>query len=127
MAITVVAAAAVYLFVYWVGGAVLMSSGAPDWVGSLLSIVVAVLVGWGVWLALRSGAGGLLRAAALGAVITGAIGFVLGFFGPIIVTPEANQGPLLGIFITGPIGFVLGAIGGSVRWWMRLRKRTTPN
>lgn len=33
-------------------------------------------------------------------VILGLIGFV----GPLIFTPDANQGPLLGIFITGPIG-----------------------
>lgn len=44
----------------------------------------------------------------LTAVILGAIGFVAGFFGPILLQPEANQGPLLGIFITGPLGFVLG-------------------
>ena len=44
--------------------------------------------------------------------IVGAVGFCGGFFGPMIFTPEANQGPLLGLFITGPLGFVAGAIGG---------------
>ena len=38
-----------------------------------------------------------------GAGILGGIGFAAGFFGPIILNPEANQGPLLGIFITGPL------------------------
>jgi hypothetical protein len=33
-----------------------------------------------------------------------------GFLGPMILAPEANQGPLLGIFITGPLGLVVGAI-----------------
>jgi hypothetical protein len=52
-------------------------------------------------------------------LLVGAIGFVLGFFGPIIFQPGANLGPLLGIFITGPLAFVLGCIGGFV--WTRLR------
>lgn len=48
------------------------------------------------------------------AVILGIIGFCGGFFGPIIFTPDANQGPLLGLFITGPGGFVLGLIVGGI-------------
>jgi hypothetical protein len=48
----------------------------------------------------------------VGAVIVGFIGFIAGFVGPILFTPQANQGPLLGIFITGPIGAVIGFIGG---------------
>ena len=49
-----------------------------------------------------------------GALIVGGIGFCAGFFGPMVLAPDANQGPLLGIFITGPLGAVLGAIGGFV-------------
>ena len=44
----------------------------------------------------------------------GAVGFVTGFFGPLIVAPDANQGPLLGIFITGPLGVVVGFAVGVV-------------
>jgi hypothetical protein len=54
----------------------------------------------------------VLKFMVLGGVIVGGIGFVAGFFGPIIFTPEANQGPLLGIFITGPLGFIFGALVG---------------
>jgi len=50
----------------------------------------------------------------IGAVGLGMMGFSLGFFGPIIFAPEANQGPLLGIFITGPLGFVIGGLGGFI-------------
>jgi len=49
-----------------------------------------------------------------GAII-GIAGFLAGFLGPLILTPEANQGPLLGIFITGPLGFVAGALFGLVK------------
>ncbi len=41
-------------------------------------------------------------------VVVGFAGFVLGFFGPMVLAPGANQGPLLGIFITGPLGFLAG-------------------
>ncbi len=59
---------------------------------------------------------GLAASIMLGAVAVGGVGFVAGFVGPIILAPDANQGPLLGIFITGPLGAVIGAIGGAVLW-----------
>lgn len=49
------------------------------------------------------------------ALFVGAIAFVIGFIGPMIVTPESNQGPLLGIFITGPAGLVVGLVWGALR------------
>ena len=48
------------------------------------------------------------------ALALGITGFVAGFFGPIALNPEANQGPLLGIFITGPLGALLGVAFGTV-------------
>jgi hypothetical protein len=59
----------------------------------------------------------------IGAAVLGAIGFVGGFFGPIIFAPDANQGPLLGIFITGPAGVVLGFVIGLVIGVVRNRRR----
>jgi hypothetical protein len=51
------------------------------------------------------------------AVALGVTGFVAGFFGPIALNPEANQGPLLGLFITGPLGALGGlALGALVRF-----------
>ena len=53
-------------------------------------------------------------------LIIGGIGFLAGFFGPIFLAPEANQGPLVGIFITGPLGVLLGfafwLISAAWRW-----------
>lgn len=54
-------------------------------------------------------------------LVVGAIGFSIGFFGPMIWSPGANQGPMLGIFLTGPIGLVTGALGG----WLYARARTS--
>lgn len=63
-----------------------------------------------------------MRGAVTGALLLGGIGFVLGFAGPMVLTPEANQGPLLGIFITGPLGVVIGAIGGGILGHRRGRR-----
>ena len=38
----------------------------------------------------------------------GGVVFVVGFAGPLIVTSQANLGPLLGIFL-GPVAFVIGS------------------
>ncbi len=62
-----------------------------------------------------------MKHALVGAVGVGGIAFLAGFFGPIILTPDANQGPLLGIFITGPLGFVAGALLGTLYSLMRVR------
>lgn len=56
------------------------------------------------------------------ALIIGGIGFVLGFFGPMILDPSSGNGPLLGIFITGPGGFALGLLYGFYRRWQTPRK-----
>ncbi len=56
----------------------------------------------------------------IAAVCVGATGFVAGFFLPLLLSPEANQGPLLGIFVTGPggalLGFAVGFTAGLLRF-----------
>jgi hypothetical protein len=50
----------------------------------------------------------------------GALGFAAGFFGPLVFSPDANQGPLLGILITGPGGALLGLVLGLAVRLLRL-------
>ena len=45
-------------------------------------------------------------------VALGGTGFVAGFVGPMIFSPDANQGPLVGLLITGPAGAVAGLVLG---------------
>ncbi|MEN9734647.1 MAG: hypothetical protein RLZ45_2642 [Verrucomicrobiota bacterium] len=56
------------------------------------------------------------------AVVTGAVGFSAGFFGPLFLAPDANQGPLLGILITGPLGILIGGLIGLADAHRRSRK-----
>jgi hypothetical protein len=58
--------------------------------------------------------------AILWAAVMGGTGFAAGFLGPLVLTPEANQGPLLGIFITGPLGVLLGLVLFGVTRGLRL-------
>ena len=58
-------------------------------------------------------------------LILGVFGFLAGFVGPMILAPDANQGPLLGIFITGPggafAGLVLWVISNRLKWPLALQ------
>ena len=57
-------------------------------------------------------------------VLVGAVGFALGFFGPMILDPSSGNGPMLGIFITGPIAFVVGWLWGL--WRTRRSRLSSP-
>ena len=91
---------------------------AAAWVQGICSFGGAALAGWYTWRRtgeVQKSRPGVLALTLRWAFIAGGIGFALGFFGPIIFMPGANQGPMLGIFITGPLGFVGGAAGGFIR------------
>jgi hypothetical protein len=64
--------------------------------------------------------------AAIGGLILGGIGFAAGFFGPLVFSPESNQGPLLGIFITGPLGLVIGMLVGAIVGFLRKGRDRQP-
>jgi hypothetical protein len=56
------------------------------------------------------------------AISLGAVLFLVGFAGPILLTPKSPQGPLLGIFFTGPLGVVIGAFVGLYIGVMKERR-----
>ena len=88
----------------------------------LVILILAVLLNYGVFGARWRA---VLRRAVGPALVVGGIGFAAGFFGPMILKPDANQGPLLGIFITGPGGFLLGLLYGIVREWRNSTSSST--
>ena len=57
---------------------------------------------------------GMLRVAIRWGIALGAAGFAAGFFGPMLLDPEANIGPLVGILITGPGGAIAGFVLGLI-------------
>jgi hypothetical protein len=97
--------------------------GSQAWLGSPVALAAAIYVSRKVWAGAAEGSTSVAVMAGLGAAIVGGLGFVAGFFGPMIFAPEANQGPLLGLFITGPAGVAIGAIAGALYAMRRGRRR----
>jgi len=104
---------ATFFFVFWVPFSLLSFLPGHLLLAPIGSLVAAIYAARYLWRRTEnSGDGGVLTLMLGGALTVGAIAFVIGFFGPMIWAPEANQGPLLGLFITGPLGFLLGGVGG---------------
>ena len=85
---------ATYYFIFWAPCS-LLPLGEQRWIANILSLTCAVAAGWFVWIKTKSINDGAISTMVFGAVLLGGIGFTGGFFGPIIFTPSANQGPLL--------------------------------
>ena len=121
---TVMTFVATYLFSFWLVFVLLFGPRVPPWIQLPGSLGLAALAATFVFRRLRPREGrprgrpGLGGATVMGALCVGAIGFVVGFFGPMIIDPGANQGPMLGIFITGPLGVIVGAVGGAAYWFL---------
>lgn len=81
---------------------------------SVFTVPALTTAGLCLWYAARAGdpqsKQRILCARKVGFVV-GLIAFGVFFVGPLVVMPEANQGPILG-FLVAPLGFTLGAILG---------------
>lgn len=117
---------AALLTAYAVVGLVGLMKGF-DLIAAMLVALSATLAWLGWWFAIWGwkAVRARLKWALVGGIVVGGIGFIIGFFGPLIWAPDANQGPLLGIFITGPIGFVVGAVLGAILGKPRKRDVST--
>ncbi len=103
----------VYFFSFWVVFAQIVPKDMA-WMATCLALLAATAAAFWVWRNAGTRERGVLQTTLTWAVVAGTVCFCAGFFGPLILTPEANQGPLLGIFITGPLGFVGGGVIGLV-------------
>lgn len=122
--LSAIALIASLLFIYWVPFSFLSINGDNRFLPGIISLMIAAAIAVYVWKKTTAIPDHLISSIVLGGVILGSIGFCAGFFGPMILRPDANQGPLLGIFFTGPLGFILGLIGGAVYWLINRKKRT---
>jgi hypothetical protein len=104
---------AVYPFTFWLFFAQLLPLYLVL-VAQLAGLLTALAAAVWTWRAMRANGRGILTIALCWAAVVGALAFCAGFFGPMILAPGANQGPLLGLFITGPLGFVGGGTAGLI-------------
>lgn len=108
---------AVYVL-FWLAATLVAPDGRSAIV-LLTPYVAAIIAAVLFWRARPAPAGRHLVA---GAALGFSAGFLAGFFGPMILAPEANQGPLIGILFTGPAGL---AVGIAIAWWKSGRKRAS--
>ncbi len=120
-----IAAPSSFYFVYFVAGTLeFASTTTPSTIiPKIIALTIAILISIFLWIKVGTNSDGFIAHVLKIGIIVGSIGFALGFFGPVILTPSANQGPLLGLFITGPGGFLLGLLGGVIHWIIRDVKR----
>ncbi len=111
-----------YFFTFWVPLSFAPGLRNIAWLPNIISLLVAGGVAFFLWKKTGSFSNGLASSILVGGIILGAIGFVGGFFGPLVFYPEANTGPLLGILYTGPIGFVVGLFAGGLYWFLKTKK-----
>ena len=117
--VSILVFAAVFFFSYWLLFAQIFALDL-EWLATGAAFLTAAALAGLTWRAMSLETPGLFATTMTWAGIVGAIGTCGGFFGPMIFTPEANQGPLLGLFITGPLGFVAGGIAGlTYSCWRR--------
>ena len=114
--------AASFLFSYWLLFAQIIPENLP-WLATGAAFLTAATLARLTWRGMSVETLGLFGTTMAWAGTVGAVGFCGGFFGPMVLAPQANQGPLLGLFITGPLGFLGGAIGGLIHGLQR-RSRT---
>jgi hypothetical protein len=89
----------------------------------LIPLIAAVAASGYVWAHANDIPSHLIPCIFYGAVLFGGVGFAAGFLGPMILAPNANQGPLLGIFVTGPVGVLIGAVAGLAYGLLKLPRR----
>jgi hypothetical protein len=106
LALSILSGLAAFVVGYWMPGALL-----PDAWQAACGVAIGLATAGIVWAGADSPSR-LFRGAVRGAAWGGLIGFAGGFFGPMLLAPDANQGPMLGLFITGPGGVVLGGLAG---------------
>jgi hypothetical protein len=113
-----------YFFIYWVPLTCIPGIRQTGFLANIIALLLAGAVAVFLWKETASLSNGLASSILMGGIILGGIGFVGGFFGPIIFYPEVNLGPLIGIFYSGPIGFVVGLVAGGVYWL--IKKKVLP-
>ena len=112
-----------YFFIFWVPFSIIPGAHTIVAIPFIVSFIIALVITIKTWKKTAVMSNSLPSYLFKGGVILGSIGFILGFFGPMILTPSANQGPMLGLFITGPISFVVGVLGGGIYWRVKVKNK----
>jgi hypothetical protein len=114
-----------YFFMYWMAFMIIPGAQKIQFLAPVTALIIAILMGIFIWKKTGNAKApkSMFVYVLVGGILLGTIGFILGFFGPLIFSPSSNQGPLLGIILTGPIGFMAGLLSGGLYWVAKVKKR----
>ena len=121
--LTFISLIATYYFIFWVAFSLIPGAHNIAFIPILISFIAALSIAITVWKKTKTMSKSLSNYIVMGGIILGSIGFLVGFIGPMILSPSSNQGPLLGIFITGPISFLVGLLGGGIYWLIKVKNK----
>ncbi len=91
-----------------------ITTSSPFWLSAALSLACESLAGWSAWKLKKKKKANTIVAVIGGALILGGLFFVIGFLGPMAISKDTDQGPMIGIFIAAPLGVIIGAISGYI-------------
>lgn len=100
------------IVLFFIGTVLTITVSLPAWLSGAVSLICASLAAWFAWKLAGGEKTGILIATLCGALILGGLFFTIGFLGPMAVSKDTNQGPMIGLFIAAPLGVIMGAIGG---------------
>src|SRR5690349_1406896 len=88
-----------------------ITTSFPAWFSTVFSLACAALAGWFTWKLVYGEKTNVGVAVISGALILGGLFFTVGFLGPMAISKDTSQGPMIGLFIAAPLGVIVGAIG----------------
>ena len=107
------------IVLFFIGTILTIITSLSHWIATAISLVCAAFAGWFSWKLMAGDRLNAVVAVTGGALILGGLFFTIGFLGPMVISKDTNQGPMIGLLIAGPLGVITGAIGGYVytsRW-----------
>jgi len=102
------------IVLFFIGTILTITTSVSHWVATAVALVCAAFAAWLSWKLVAGDQLHAIVAVTGGALILGGLFFTIGFLGPMVISKDTNQGPMIGLFIAGPLGVIMGAIGGYV-------------
>lgn len=102
------------IVLFFISTLLTITTSSPAWLSTALSFTCAALAAWFTWKLAAGERTGATVAVISGALILGGLFFTVGFLGPMAISQDTSQGPMIGLFIAAPLGVIIGAVCGYV-------------
>jgi hypothetical protein len=111
-------AAVAYYFAHW-----FIRDSFSLFLSEAIAVIVSLAIGWHLWRYTSKiiSEKGLVSSIVYGAIILGAIGFLVSFVWPVISSSGVIQAPVVGLLFVTPISAITGGVLGVYLWAYRQR------